>query len=271
MLQVKANWIKLLFWTRMKSAMLQEKFYVEIPYAISRPLIHETMDGFLKFLSMDQQVKDHLVSLHPGNHRRKELGLIHRLGNQAGEDTKICFHYHPYLMREHRDYISADPALNHFISHVDTIWNHAVHATKQILTCLNHKYDNVYAGVFETEEPHVILRIVYYQTDSNQHILARPHFDAGSFTLAVAESAPGLRIGSTQENLKLVPYREDTLIFMLGANFHKLIPPGALLPSWHDVIRLDQLHTRWAIVVFIDGHSVGAPSRDETHHLGNKL
>jgi isopenicillin N synthase-like dioxygenase len=119
--------------------------------------------------------------------------------------------------------------------------------------------------VFDTEEPHIVLRLVYYQAHPQQEILARPHFDAGSFTLAIAESAPGLRIGSKQENLELVPYDKNGMIFMLGANCGRMVPHEKLLPSWHDVIRLDNLTTRWELVAFIDGHSVESPSLHDTH------
>lgn len=244
---------------------LEKDFYISIPYDLPRSVINETIEAFLEFIQTDQKVKDHLQSRLPGIHRRGELGFTHREGLDQNPDVKDFFHYHPFLKKSHEEYISANATVNRLITQADIIWNHVADVTKQILLCLNSKYPDVYNKVFDTEDPHIVLRLVYYQADPDQEILARPHFDAGSFTLAVAESAPGLRIGSHQENLQLVPHKEGRAIFMLGANYRKVITTDTLLPGWHDVIRLDNLRSRWAIVAFIDGHGIEGPSRDDTH------
>lgn len=251
-------------------ASLEKDFYVMIPYDVPRPLMKDSVEAFLQFLNTDSSVKEHLQSLLPGNHRRRELGFSYRdATNNTDGENKNFFHYHPYLLKEHSRFISLNPTVSHFITHVDEVWNLVAEAAKQVLTRLDERFPGVYDEVFNTEEPHIVLRIVHYQASPHQEILARPHFDAGSFTLAIAESAPGLRIGSKQENLMLVPYEENSIIFMLGKNCRKLIPSETLLPGWHDVVRLDRLDMRWAIVAFIDGHHVEGPSREETHQLDN--
>jgi hypothetical protein len=95
-------------------------------------------------------------------------------------------------------------------------------------------------------------------------------FYCSSFTLAIAESCPGLRIGSKPENLKEVTHQDGKAVFFLGGNFKNLIPTSELLPGWHDVIMVNkenvgESHVRWAIVMFTDGHSAQAPSRGDLH------
>lgn len=245
---------------------LEKQFYLSIPYDLSRSVINETIDAFLAFAQTEQKVKDHLQSKLPGIHRRGELGFTHREGTDQDHDTKDFFHYHPYLKKNHAEYISANPIVKRLITQVDLIWNHAEHTTKRILKSLDGNYPGVFNKIFNAKEPHIVLRLVYYQATPDQQILARAHFDAGSFTLAVGESAPGLRIGSHQENLQLVPHEEGRALFMLGANYRQVIASETLSPGWHDVIRVDNLQSRWAIVAFIDGNEIESPSREDTHN-----
>lgn len=118
--------------------------------------------------------------------------------------------------------------------------------------------------------PHLLLRFLKYDWQSSGKYLAKPHFDAGSFTLAIAESSPGLRIGSCPENLKQVNHKAGNAIFMLASNFQKIMDTQELSAGWHDVIQTDQTligkpYARWAIVAFIEGHGIEALSRSETH------
>lgn len=115
-----------------------------------------------------------------------------------------------------------------------------------------------------------VLRFLSYEWDKTQENLAVPHYDAGSFTLAIAESCPGLRIGSNPKDLKEVTHQEGTAVFFLGGNFLNLIPSSSLKRGWHDVImtnkeNVGESHARWAVVMFIDGHSIEAPSRADLH------
>lgn len=246
---------------------LETNYYVSLPSDLSRSVIDETIDAFLAFANSSQEIKNRFQSQLPGNHRRRELGFVHREGLAEGRDTKDFFHYHPYLKKDHESFIAETPVADRLARNADIIWNHAADMAKKILLSLDSDYPGVYDKVFDTPLPHIVLRIVYYEAHPEQEILAIPHFDAGSFTLALAESAPGLRIGSRQENLKLVPHQEGRAIFMLGAGYRQTIATETLLPGWHDVIRLDNLTSRWAIVAFIDGHDIEGPSKEDTHKL----
>ncbi|MCP4922940.1 MAG: hypothetical protein GY915_02775 [bacterium] len=114
------------------------------------------------------------------------------------------------------------------------------------------------------------LRFLRYDWQSSGKFLAKPHYDAGSFTLAIAESGPGLRIGAGPATLQSVEHKPEEAIFMLSSNFKKVIESSGLSAGWHDVIQLDETSlgnpsSRWAVVAFIEGHSLEALDRIETH------
>jgi len=124
--------------------------------------------------------------------------------------------------------------------------------------------------VFETEHPHILVRFLKYDWQSSGKYLAKPHFDSGSCTLAIAESDAGLRIGSCPDDLQLVEHKTNQAIFMLSSNYRQLLNADTLSAGWHDVIQLDETRigqpfARWAIVAFIEAQGVDALPRTETH------
>lgn len=90
------------------------------------------------------------------------------------------------------------------------------------------------------------------------------------YHLAIAESCPGLRIGSCPENLQLVPHTKENAIFMLASNFKSIMNTDDFSAGWHDVVQLEETYigkpfSRWAVVAFIEAHGVKALPRTETH------
>ncbi len=150
------------------------------------------------------------------------------------------------------------------------LWEEIYTLTSNVMKSFDIPFPGTHAKIFDTQNPHIILRFLKYNwTTSGKH-LAKPHFDAGSFTLALAESSPGLRIGKGPEDLEIVRPKKNNALFMVSSNYKKLLPTDALSPAWHDVIQLDETHmgkpfARWAIVAFIDGHGVASLPRTQTH------
>jgi isopenicillin N synthase-like dioxygenase len=119
------------------------------------------------------------------------------------------------------------------------------------------QFPGICGKICDHENTHLLLRFLKYEWQSAGKYLAKPHFDAGSFTLAIAEDSSGLRIGSCPDNLKLVDHKEGHAIFMLSSNFQKVMNTNQLSAGWHDVIQLDETligkpFSRWAVVAFID-------------------
>jgi hypothetical protein len=250
---------------------LQEKHYIQVPFLMKRAFLEEAIQSFFNFLNEPDEVKDHInFSISP-EHRRGDIGFKHRDPNDhIYNDSKDFFHFHPAIFEQYASFLNEHPAVNDFVLKANIIWQLAYDVTKTLLQTLDHEFPGTSEKVFKSQNDHFILRFLKYHWQKSDEYLAKPHFDAGSFTLAIAESSPGLRIGSTPDNMQLISHKDEHAIFMLSGNFKKLIDTDTLFPGWHDVIQLDSTQigkpfARWAIVAFIDGHGVSAPPRSETH------
>lgn len=253
------------------SADLQQQFYAQIPFAMADNTIEKAVQAFFDFLKEPEIIKRHIDFSIAPQHRRGDVGYKHRdASDHMYNDSKEFFHFHPALFDYYPDFLKANPVVSAFAEKAKPIWD-LVHSTmKKILEQFEVDFPGVVNKVFATKYPHILLRFLKYEWDESGEYLAKPHFDAGSCTLAIAESCPGLRIGSCPENLKLIEHKAESAIFMLSSNFQKILDTSHFSPGWHDVIQLDKAqigksYARWAIVAFIEAHSVEALPREETH------
>lgn len=250
---------------------LQEQFYVNIPFNIPRSDLEEAVQAFFKFLAEPDSIKTHIDFSIAPLHRRGDIGFRHRDPNEdMYNDSKDFFHYHPALFEKYPKFLAQNPIVSDFVNKAKPIWDKVYQTTHNIFALFEPKFPGICNKIFDTELVHIQLRFLKYNWNKSEKYLAKPHFDAGSFTLAIAESGPGLRIGSGPENLKLVEHKADNAIFMVSSNFQKVMNTDTLSPAWHDVIQSDEKFigkpfARWAIVAFIDAHGVEARPRTETH------
>lgn len=250
---------------------LQQQSYVNVPFPITQSAIDAAILAFLKFLDEPESVKTHIDFTIAPKHRRGDIGYKHRDPNDhIYNDSKDFFHFHPAIFEKHADFLHEHPAVQDFMLKASPIWDLTYQTVSSILKTLDPKFPGIYDSVFKTDKIHLMLRFLKYDWQTSEKHLAKPHFDAGSFTLAIAESCPGLRIGSGPETLKLVEHKKGNAIFMLSSNFQKVMKTDALSAGWHDVIQLDETFigkpfARWAIVAFIEAYGVEALPRTETH------
>lgn len=250
---------------------LQKRPYVQVPFDISHAQIDAAVQAFFKFLEEPDAVKEHIDFKIAKAHRRGDVGFKHRdPGEDIYNDSKDFFHFHPDIFDHYAPFIAANPVVADFLKKAAAIWDLAYAKTHDLLTAFDQKFPGTSAKIFDTPQPHILLRFLKYNWQESGEYLAKPHFDAGSFTLAIAESGPGLRIGTGPDDLELVHHAEGHAIFMVSSNFQKVIETETLSPGWHDVIQLDQTligkpFARWAVVAFIEAHGVDALPRTETH------
>ena len=246
---------------------LKKDHYVGVPFPYDHQSLDDAMQSFLRFLALPEETKNRLQVSLSSKHRRGDLGFTYRqkLEGNTYNDQKSFFHYHPKFKQTYAQEIAADPVMRDFIERADKIWHAVYEATGQVLKRLDSRYPGIYDKVLKTETPHIILRFLRYDIRTPGKYLAKPHYDAGSMTLALAESGPGLRIGSCPDDLKAIAHHDRQAVFFLGANIAQILNPEPLKPGWHDVVQVgekpkDNTYARWAIVAFIDGHDVeGAP------------
>ncbi len=250
---------------------LKKTPYVQVEFPISHHQLEEAAVSFCKFLELPESLKTHIDLKIAPLHRRGDIGFKHRDPKEdAYNDTKDFFHYHPLILERYRSFLEENPIIEDFILKAHPIWEASTTVIKEILGLLDQRFPGTSQKIFDTENVHILLRFLQYDWKECGKYLAKPHFDAGSFTLALAESCPGLRIGTGPDDLEIISHVENHAIFMVSSNFRKTIDTDALSAGWHDVIQMDETQigrpfSRWAIVAFIEAANVEALDKSETH------
>lgn len=254
---------------------LYNKPYISIPFPISKADIDKAVNLFFNFLDLPDELKNHINHKVSPLHRRGELGFVHRnTEDNIYNDSKDFFHYHPVIFEKYDSFITQHKEVRDFLQAARPIWDEVRKLIFQILSHFEGEYNGTLEKVFNSPEPHIVLRFLKYNFSNSSRYLAKPHFDSGSFTFAISESCPGLRIGTNPDDLEVVEHKEGNALFMISSNYKKIIDTDKLKPGWHDVVQTDeskigQSFARWAVVAFIDGHSVESLSRGETHKFYN--
>lgn len=246
---------------------LETQFYAPVPFKYDHAFCTQAMDTFFDFLTLPEAQKMQFQGKLSETHRRSGLGLTYRKKTKGTDysDQKCFFHYHPVLWRRHKRVVDQNPTTKRFFTKADALWHEAYARLKCALSQLESRHPGITDQILNTKTPHLVLRFLRYDVRTPGKLLAKPHYDAGAMTFAIAESKPGLRMGSTPQNLTLVTHKDKQALFFLGANFAQLTDTKTLKPGWHDVIQVgarpkNNQYERWAIVAFIDGHSTtGAP------------
>ncbi len=250
---------------------LKEKFYAGIPFPLKSCDVDQAVQAFFRFLEEPEEVKNHIDFRIALKHRRGDVGFKSRKAeDDIYNDNKEFFHFHPAIFEKYQDFLEKNPAVHDFCLKANPIWDLVYQTTHAILEGFSPQHPNVVSKIFDTQHPHILLRFLKYSWQESGKYLAKSHFDSGSFTLAIAESNPGLRIGSCPDDLNLVQHKPNQALFMISSNYRNVMDTEEFRPGWHDVIQLDetligQPFARWAVVAFIEAHGVEALPRTETH------
>lgn len=248
---------------------LQEKYYANVPFCVPDAQIHAAVDAFFTFLKEPNALKEHINFSIAPEHRRGDVGFRKRAStDHLYNDDKEFFHFHPAIFERYGDFLKNQPRTMDFLEKAMPVWQEAYQVIDDILRTLDPHFPGIHEKIFDTPCPHLLIRFLRYDWHSSGKYLAKPHFDAGSLTLGIAESCSGLRIGSNPDNLRLVEHTPGNAVFMFSGNMEKVVSSSPYHPGWHDVIQLDETFvgrpfSRWAVVAFIDAHGVDTLSRGE--------
>lgn len=244
--------------------------YLQVPFSLPTNTIEEAVQAFFRFLQEPEDVKSHIDFNMSEKHRRGDVGLKYRNpDDHIYNDSKEFFHFHPEIFEKYSEFLKENPVVLDFMMKAQPIWKAGYETAYKILEKFEPEFPKTIDKIFGAKHPHVLLRFLNYHWAQSGKYLAKPHFDAGAFTLAIAESEPGLRMGSDPASLRLVEHKEDHAMFFFSSNYQKVMDTQDIKPAWHDVIQLDETkigkpYARWAVVLFIESFGVEALPRSET-------
>jgi len=249
--------------------MLETDHYARIEFPLGKTDLERIANTFLDFLALPVQVKRQLH--FPARAIRASAdGYTDKTG-VARKDPKQFFHWSPHLrqLTTYRELQQQHIEIAAFFSAAEQLFG-------QIETVLSTLFDQH----LPQYKDHVfnqgrlidgILRFLCYAPRPEHSFCARAHFDKGFSTLAIADSAPGLRIGCCDQHpLRAVQYGNGSALFLPAWMLFQA-SDGEIKPAWHDVIHapeeqdVNAVCARWSIVFFINSPSMNFSSWEAVH------
>lgn len=251
---------------------IHEKLYAEVPFSISQDELREVAEQFLTFTKLSEEEKQPFSKKVP-NYKRGRVGYVQEERKEGATDSKEYFHYTLEFEDLYKQEIknNKNKQIEEFLQTLTRIYKETETAMLNILEAFDVEFKGIYEKfVSETEHPVFTLRILKYTTTKQGDFLAKGHYDRGCCTLALGESAPGLRLGKTDRDLKEVSHTKGKAIFMPAISF-PVITAKHFHPVWHDVVqkgekKIDQQTARWAVVFFANTYSLNEEISYEKAH-----
>lgn len=249
---------------------LLECGYHVVAFDLSSSQIEEAVKAYQAYLQLPPKIKSHISFKLNSNKRRSDLGYTLRRSEGTHFDDKEYFHFHPIIFEKEADFLAEQPVAREFMDRAAVIWEHAVETVRTVLNLMEERYPGITARHLDQEQPEVVLRFLQYHPKGESGILAKGHYDAGSLTLAIAESGPGLRIANSRQEMIPVVHHEGSAIFFPGISFPQVTGERYFLPTWHDVVRMNDASQvgsseRWAVVCFFNAADVQSGSWEANH------
>jgi len=245
---------------------VRDRNYTLVSFPLSQNDFNNAVSHFFEFLTLPDDIKNQFQSnivredeeSFVGYIKREKAKQVDTATSKVFYDQKEYFHYNRYAEKHFKDLIlGGDKRVKTFFDSARTIYEHAEVVAIHIIEELNTEFPELKEKFMpDGVEPHFYLRFLKYYTSGKGSFLAKGHYDQGGYTLALAESAPGLRIGKNEENLQEVVHRDGRAVFMPGFQL-RFFTSEEFTPAWHDVIQKDEdTHdketARWAVVFFVD-------------------
>lgn len=232
------------------------KGYHEVPFSIQDGAIQAAVDAFFDFLKLSDETKRRFgynlrFNENDPNDRGSDLGYHFRQKEMGSRyDDKEYIHYNHHATERLRT-SDAPPELVELLDRLDVVFAAAVAAARPVAEQIN-----TYTGqpLADVDCPLTCLRIIKYDRGQPGEFLAKGHYDRCTFSLAIAESAPGLRIGTNPEALHEVEHTNGQAL-LFPSLFLEDKTGGEFRASWHDVIQKSEDAyrpdaSRWSIVFF---------------------
>lgn len=234
---------------------LASQHFARIPFAKDETRLAPIIDAFFAFMTLPEETKTRFSYRLIPDDRGTEVGYWTRSRATGALDNRGYFHYNTYGDERFRAEGQDCPELIRLLDAVRPLFLEGQEAMKAIIRTFDQEFPGFYDQIFPADRhPLLLLRLLAYERMEPGDFLAKGHYDRGTCTIAIAESAPGLRIGTTPENVRPVEHHPDYALFFPGLTM-KDYTSEAFPPSWHEVIQqeehlLNEKTARWAIVLF---------------------
>ncbi len=237
---------------------LNAQSFHKMPINCSPEQIQTAIDAFFKFMALPEETKMRFSFRMDPEDRGTEVGYWTRRRSDGHPDDRGYFHYSPAAEKRFRTTTTDCPELLAFMDAAKIVHDAATETMRQAVRVIDAEHPGIEKSLFEPggdRDLRLPLRFLAYTQNEPGNFLATGHYDRGVCTLAVAESAPGLRIGKTPETLQEVVHEPGYGLFFPGIHLTEFTN-DTFAPSWHDVVQKDRVgfqegYARWALVLFI--------------------
>lgn len=238
---------------------LNAQSFHKMPITCSREGIETAVTAFFRFMELPEETKKRFSFKH-GDEAAEggmEVGYWTRSRAAGSPDNRGYFQYSVLADETFRKTGADCPELITFLDTARTVYEAVLPTLREAVRLIDEVHPGIEQKTFDPgfgRALRIPLRFLGYPTTDPGDFLATGHYDKGAFTLAVAESAPGLRIGKTPDTVKEVVHEDGHGLFFPGIQLEHFTIP-AFAPSWHDVMQKDQdaykpKYARWAVVLF---------------------
>ncbi len=130
----------------------------------------------------------------------------------------MYFLYHPKLESQCQSFIKENASIRSLFEKTKPLWQTSNSCFKKVIHELSASFPpNAYDSIFakDSHQVRLVLALIKY-SDKEERKRSISHFDGGCASLALLESAPGLRIGSCEKTLSDAAHCRGTAIFFSG-------------------------------------------------------
>ncbi len=237
---------------------LQRRGFSPVPFPLTREQLERAANAFLDFIALPLDTKTRFTGMAFPGDRGSVVGYAKKQkAADVRDDNKEYVHYNEHFERFFVALLGTHPVIDAFVAEARIVYDAAKDTLGHILDALEEyrpgiKQEFMTPGTL----PRFYLRFIKYDHVGRDGTIAKGHYDRGALTLAIAESAPGLRIG-TEESLTEIVHQEQQAVLFPGEAIEKVFDSTVIKPAWHDAIQKDDKQVRpgvarWAIVFFGD-------------------
>lgn len=232
---------------------LKTNLFADVPYPQTTRELMKKIEIWRQFCTLPLEIKQKFA--FPNHQGMWDDGYKKRRKVEGRED-KEYFHFHANyktILGEYglTEFVANTPVIANFWNFVDEIYE----AVRQLIVTIGKDLGEKIPGMqaeLEKSKHLVTLRFLHYTPeDTNETVLAAPHFDRSGFTLHLYESIPGLQLLNWNNEWQDAPISESSTIVFSGYQLEYKTQED-IQKTWHRVAhRPGHNETRISLIAFV--------------------